>query len=378
MDPIEFALRAGLLFLTAPVLTVAGQSLHQASSTDVCRLAIERTEQLIGERSLPEAQQTLNGTAPNCPNVPEMFNTLGMAYDSLGKFDEARAAFEQATRLKPSSASFHNNLATSFTRSGMQARGVAEFEKALQLDARNSTARLNLATIFLHEKQYRRALSYVDTPAIRQSQDPVVLLTLTEAYYGAGNTQPARETALRLSRLPAVEPQLHFSLALVLAENGEYQLSADQFEAIPADERDVAVEMNLGMAYTRLKNFPAARAAYENATRMDPKNPDTYFHIGIAESAQGNHNAAVDWMTEAHNLAPDRPDLSSGLVEELIHTRNYEQARTVLTVADAAHPNDPSLKEASADLFAAQDQRNDAVKTYQESIQLNPGSVSAR
>jgi Flp pilus assembly protein TadD len=116
MDPIGIALRAGLLFLVAPVLTMAGQSLQQASSTDVCRVAIEKTEQLIGERSFPEAQQTLKGTAPNCPNVPEMFNTLGMAYDSLGKLDEARAAFEEATRLKPNSASFHNNLATSFMR----------------------------------------------------------------------------------------------------------------------------------------------------------------------------------------------------------------------------------------------------------------------
>jgi FimV-like protein len=132
------------------------------------------------------------------------------------------------------------------------------------------------------------------------------------------------------------------------------------------------------MAYTRLKNFEAARAAYENAIRMDPKNPETYYHIGIAESALGNHDVAVDWMTEAHNLASGRPDISLALVEELIHTRNYEQARTVLTVATAAHPNDPFLREALADLFAAQGQRNDAVKTYQECLQLNQRSVSAR
>jgi Flp pilus assembly protein TadD len=378
MDPIGVVLRAGLLFLVAPVLTVAGQSLQQASKTDVCRVAVEKTERLIVNHSLREAQQTLNGTEPNCPSVPEMFNSLGLAYDSLGNYDEARAAFEQATRLKPSTASFHNNLAASFIRSGKQARGIAEFEKSLQLDARNSTARLNLATIFLQEKQYRRVLSYLDTTAIRQSQDPVLLLVLTQAYYGAAQAQPARETALRLSRLPAVEPAVHFSLGLVLAEHGEYQLAASQFEAIPSDQRDVATEMNLGMAYLRLKNFVAARAAYENAIRMDPKNPETYFHIGIAESAQGNHDAAVDWMTEAHNLALDQPDICFALVEELIHIRNYEQARTVLMVATAAHPNDPSFREALADLFAAQDQRQDAVKTYQESLQLNPGSISGR
>lgn len=382
MDAIGVVLRGGVsvLLLAVSVVGAAGQDvrLEQASKTDTCRLVLEKTGQLIVNHSLHEAQQFLVEAGPGCPNVPEMFNSLGLAYDSESRYDEARAAFEQATRLEPKNASFHNNLAASFFRSGKQGRGIAEFEKALELDARNSTARLNLASVYLEKKQYRRALSYLDTAELRQSQDPVLLLALAEAYYGAAQAQPARETALRLARLPGVESKVHFSLGLVLAEHGEYQLAAGQFEAIPADERDVAAEMNLGMAYTRLKNFEAARAAYENAIRMDPKNPETYYHIGIAESALGNHDVAVDWMTEAHNLASGRPDISLALVEELIHTRNYEQARTVLTVATAAHPNDPFLREALADLFAARGQRNDAVKTYQECLQLNQRSVSAR
>jgi FimV-like protein len=382
MDAIGIVLRSGvsILLLAASVVGAPGQDvrLEQASKTDTCRLALEKTRQLIVNHSLHEAQQILVEAGPGCPNVPEMFNSLGLAYDSESRYDEARAAFEQATRLEPKNASFHNNLAASFFRSGKQGSGIAEFEKALELDARNSTARLNLTSIYLEKKQYRRALSYLDTAEIRQSQDPVLLLALTEAYYGAAQAQPARETALRLAHLPGVESKVHFSLGLVLAEHGEYQLAAGQFEAIPADERDVAVEMNLGMAYTRVRNFEAARAAYENAVRMDPKNPETYYHIGFAESALGKHDAAVDWMTQAHNLAPSRPDISLALVEELIHTRNYEQARTVLTVATAAHPNDPSLREALSDLFAAQGQRNDAVKTYQECLQLSQKSVSAR
>src|SRR5580704_7990074 len=321
MDAIRVVLRGGvsILLLAASVVGAAGQDvrLEQASKTGDCRLALEKTEQLIVNHSLSEAQQILVEAGPGCPNVPEMFNSLGLAYDSESRYDEARAAFEQATRLEPKNASFHNNLAASFFRSGKQGSGIAEFEKALQLDARNSTARLNLASLYLEKKQYRRALSYLDTAELRQSQDPVLLLALAEAYYGAGQAQPAMETALRLARLPGVESKVHFSLGLVLAEHGEYQLAAGQFEAIPVDERDVAAEMNLGMAYTRLRSFETARAA-------------------------------------------------------------YEQAHSVLTLAIAAHPNDPSLREALGDLFAAQDQKHDAVKTYRECLQLNRGSVSAR
>src|ERR1700752_4488402 len=206
MDDIGVVLRAGssLLLLVASVLRTAGQglTLDQGSKTDVCGLAVEKTEQLIVGHSLHEAQQILVEAGPSCPDVPEMFNSLGLAYDSEGKYDEARAAFEQATRLEPKNASFHNNLAASFFRSGKRGSGIAEFEKALELDARNSTARLNLASLYLEKKQYRSAMSYLDTAELRQSQDPVLLLALAEAYYGAGQAQPAMETALRLARLP--------------------------------------------------------------------------------------------------------------------------------------------------------------------------------
>src|ERR1700751_3910093 len=164
MDAIGVVLRGGVsvFLLAATVVGAAGQDVRlEQASKDTCRLVLEKTGQLIVNHSLHEAQQILVEAGPSCPNVPEMFNSLGLAYDSEGKYDEAQAAFEQATRLKPRSASFHNNLAASFIRSGKQARGIAEFEKARELDARNSTARLNLATVYLGGKKYRRALSYL-------------------------------------------------------------------------------------------------------------------------------------------------------------------------------------------------------------------------
>jgi Flp pilus assembly protein TadD len=382
MDAIKGALRAGggIFVTVVSVLGATNRSLspEQASRRVACKSALENGERLVVERRLQEAQQVLVEAAANCPTVPEMFNALGVAYDSDGRYDKAQAAFEQAVRLNPGSAGFHNNLAASFIRSGKEASGIAEFERALGLDASNATARLNLASIYLRRKHFKRALGYLDIAEIRQSRDPLVQLGLTEAYFGAGQTQAGRETAARLERLPGVDSKVHFSLGLVLAQHGEYQLAAGQFEAIPAADRDVAAAMNLGMAYTRLKSFERARAAYEEALQLDPKNPDPYFDIGADESAMGNHQAAVDWMTEAHNQVPNRPDISFALAEELIRSRNYERANSLLTLGLANQPNDPNLREALGDLFAAQDQRQDAVKAYEACLRLNRRRLSAR
>src|SRR6266576_1591413 len=130
-------LRAGgsILILTVSALGTAGQGVppERGSKMAACTAALEKGKHLIVEHSLREAEQILLEAAPICPQVPEMFNTLGMAYDSDGQYEEAQAAFHQAIRLNPQSAGFRNNLAASYIRSGNEAMGIAEFRKALEL-----------------------------------------------------------------------------------------------------------------------------------------------------------------------------------------------------------------------------------------------------
>ncbi len=65
MDAIGVVLRGGVtvLLLAASVVGAAGQDvrLEQASKTDTCRLALEKTGQLIVNRSLHEALHLLLG-----------------------------------------------------------------------------------------------------------------------------------------------------------------------------------------------------------------------------------------------------------------------------------------------------------------------------
>ncbi|OLE97736.1 MAG: hypothetical protein AUG75_04685 [Cyanobacteria bacterium 13_1_20CM_4_61_6] len=380
MDRVVLRVGGSILILTVSALGTVGQSVprERVSKTAACTAALEKGKHLIVEHSLREAQQVLVEAAGSCPDAPELLNALGMAYDKGGQYEEAQAAFSRAIWLNPFNAGFHNNLAASYIRSGKQATGIAEFRKALGLDPGNLTAGLNLGSLYLQKKQYRRALIYLEAAQARRSQDPLALLELTEAYFGVGKAQQALETATRLARLPGADARIHFSLGLLLAEHGEYQLAAGQFEAIPPAERDVAADMNLGMTYTRLGRFEQAHSAYGDAIRLDPQNPDPYFQIGADESAEGKHQSAVDWMTEAHDKAPDRPDISYALAEELIHSGNFERAHSLLTLAMASYPHDAALREAVGDLYGGQNQLQDAVKAYDDCLRLDSGRVSAR
>src|SRR5207247_3125813 len=233
-------------------------------------------------------------------------------------------------------------------------------------------------SLYLANKQYKPALRCFQAAAVERSEDPVALLELTGAYFGAGNARAGRGTAERLAKIPGLAPAVHFSLGLQLAGYGEYELAAQQFAAIPASDRDVAADLNLGMAYSKLRRFEEAREAYDDALRRDPANPDAFLRIGLDAAATGNDGAALDWITQAHTKAPDRPDISCALAQELIRVGSFERAHDALRSALADHPGDPSLREAQGDLLLREGRPEEAVEAWLESLRSEPRRASAR
>jgi tetratricopeptide (TPR) repeat protein len=364
----------------ALLLAIRGSGAQSAAASprSLCASSLERGKDFLGQRQFWQAEELLVSATRVCPNVSEIFDTLGLAYDFDGHPTEAQAAYRKAISINPRNAGFHNNLAANLLRSGNQATGINEFRKALEIDPANKTANLNLASLYLANKQYESALRCLQAAQVKRSQDPVALLELTGAYFGVGNARAGRDTAERLAKTSGLEPAVHFSLGLQLAAYGEYELSARQFAAIPASDRDVATDLNLGMAYSKLRRFQEAREAYDDVLRLDPSNPDAILHIGLDVAAMGNDGAALDWTTQAHAKAPDRPDISSALAQELIRVGNFERAHDLLASTLADHPDEPGLREAQGDLLLQEGRPEEAVGAYLQTLRSEPRRVSAR
>ncbi|HEY6274318.1 MAG TPA: tetratricopeptide repeat protein [Terriglobales bacterium] len=363
----------------ALLLSIRGSGAQStAASQPYCASFLEKGKDLLGQRQFRQAEELLVSTTSACPNVAELFDTLGLAYDFDGYPVEAQAAYRKAISISPRTAGLHNNLAVSLLRSGNQEAGINEFRKALEIDPANKTANLNLGSLYVANKQYESGLRCLQAAKVERSKDPVTLLELTGAYFGVGNAPAGRDTAERLAKIPGLQPAVHFSLGLQLAAYDEYELAVQQFAAIPASDRDVATDLNLGLAYSKLRRFQEAREAYDGALRLDPSNPDAFLHIGLDDDAAGHDGAALDWILQAHTNAPDRPDISYALAQTLIRLGNFERAHDLLASALADHPDEPGLREAQGDLLLQEGRPEDAVEAYLQSLRSDRRRVSAR
>jgi tetratricopeptide (TPR) repeat protein len=64
-----------------------------------------------------------------------LWNLLGAAFQSQGKFEEAIAAYNKALLIKPDFAEAHNNMGNALTDQGKREEAIAAFNKALREDS---------------------------------------------------------------------------------------------------------------------------------------------------------------------------------------------------------------------------------------------------
>jgi len=76
------------------------------------------------------------------PELPEPFNNLAVIYASLGDFDKAREALEQAINTHPAYATAHENIGDIYAKLASQA-----YNQALELDNQNNTAKAKLSLV---------------------------------------------------------------------------------------------------------------------------------------------------------------------------------------------------------------------------------------
>jgi protein O-GlcNAc transferase len=370
---LTFGMLCLIVTLVQPLKTFPSQRPRED-----CEKLLNKSTDLLRQRKAAEAQRVLLQTERGCSSVPEIYATLALSYDLQNQHVMAQEAYRKAIAMNPRIAQFHDNLGTSYAASGNYTASVTEFERALQIDPHDLAANLNLAKYYLQQHAFHRAIRHFQAAGIQQSSNTGALMGLTQADLGARNIPAARETVARLSRLAASNPKVHFSLGLLLAENGQYEMAAEEFNDVPVADRDFAAYMNLGMAYSKLRKFEEARNAYQTALQLDPSDPEPYLRIGLDSAAMGERSQAVNWIGQAHAEAPQREDITCAFAEVLIQNASYDSADRILSQALHAHPHSPALLEAQGDLYLQQNQNEHAKQAYLKCLEIGPHVAGPR
>ena len=274
------------------------------------------------------------------------FNALKMK-----AFNEASAYFEKAIHLNPLNATTYRLMADGYAHASQFSEAITHYQKALEIAPNDATAEKNLVHCYnnygvtlrnngkwdaaIHA--YRNALALQPTYQLARTNLSDVLWQKANAHRQSGRSADAIATYLELQRL---HPD------------------------------DTTIASLLGELYLKVRNYPAAIAAFHQVHTALPTDKQAqhnliaaYQQYAKALRNRREYNAAVGQLQKAVDLFPSDTNLRLNLSQAYQHVGRYEQARAELEQILAQTPDNENAK---TELVNLQIRRGNALMNQQK------------
>jgi tetratricopeptide (TPR) repeat protein len=331
--------------------TALDQNLHaQVQAVDADSEAVAQRlplAHLLYVQGKPEAAiAQLRAVLARVPEHAEAYWVLGLHCLSLDRWDEAEAAFAEATRLQPvygiqrhlalaearyrrddldgahqgaqqalashpapwQAAQAYATIGLIHHRGGDLGAAITAYRQALELDP-TSVARVNLCAAYFDSRRYAEAertrpsaMPYLSWAVMYDRLHPLLdsagrRFLLATYYYQAGLVEDALRANHDALKLAPDFPHPHLSLARLEKARGN-----------PAEAHD-----HQG-SYHRLRGeADAAIREHGEAVRLKPNWAEARYHLGLAYRGKGLVAESIGQLREAARLDPSNPLYRQGV-----------------------------------------------------------------
>ncbi|MGH9746640.1 MAG: tetratricopeptide repeat protein [Candidatus Acidiferrales bacterium] len=382
--------------------------------------AVNLAQVQIAQGNPPAAIALLQKTLAQ-PPVPEQVVpvtvALGLAYSQAGQPAKATETLQQLVAAHPDSADAHLGLGV--LQAGAQPpqldAAIAEFREALRLDPHKDEARLAVGRAFISQEKFSDAVAPLREYVEREPLDFQGYYIAGLAYKGLQQWDPAAELLQRAARLnpssyevrynlglalaelgktePAIRelraaekirpsaPEVHDQLAQLLAKSGQKDLAQKEHAASAARSARSARGESHGDAgkfnaqanqLLAAGNARAAAAAYREALRADPKNPQLHYNLSLALDQMGDQAAERRELEKAIQINPGLAAAHNQLGILAMQHGSTAEAEAAFKKAIAADPQYADAQNNLGVIYSREGKDSDAAALYQQAIASDP------
>lgn len=241
---------------------------------------------------------------------------LGISYQHLGRFDEAKHYFQEGLKIDPHDSSCLFNLGFIAERQGDPATAETLFQQAIRFNPNYGDALLELANLRIADKKYTEAADLL-RKYVQVSHNPAT------GYY----------------KLAMVERNLH---------------------QMDAADRDLKVFQTLSKG--------AASGPYPYEHLFD------YLDSRAKLAPQAQNQFDINQLNDEIKKHPDQPEDLYLLTEAYLKAGNVAQAKDALAQLDKISTGDYRTQNGVGVLLARYHLFDDAIQHFQNALQANPDS----
>ncbi|MDX5327106.1 MAG: tetratricopeptide repeat protein [Bacteroidota bacterium] len=339
----------------------------------------EKQDVYLKDDEVEKAADEIKRLIETFPEQIEYYGWLGTLYSANGYYGQAISAYRDLLKIQPGEPRAHLNLAEIFRSQGMVDSSITHLEKAVASPDLDIDSKVQvLVSLFQASGRDRNLLDpayrMLETMSEVHPEDPKVPAILGDFQLRDGKKEEARNTFRSATRMPGGDKLEIWNQILLLdadlvwndslvSDAREAQLSypnqpfpylmegvahiqlsdwnaavtaleSGQIYAIDQPEMEEQFYLYLAEAYYRKKEFKRSDNNFDEALRINPKNPTTLNNYAYYLSERGERLKKALEMTELSNdLRPGNPTFLDTWGWVLFKLKEYDEARKVLQQA---------------------------------------------
>jgi tetratricopeptide (TPR) repeat protein len=340
-----------------------------------CILEIQRQ---IENGNLPEANRLLADAATRFPSDPGFDNLRGVIAAQQGDFATAEKDFRDAVKRAPKLTAAYLNLGRLYQEhaaSDSQARdkALATYERVLAYDPSNAEAHYQSAVLLLGQGKYERSLEQLSgLPSETQASAQGLSIRCADQA-ALGHEQRAAEAAARL-RASADFSELDAQQALPgLVAGKRNDLIISLFEELQTRHSLSPLSLQaLALAYERVNNFTASRAALEKYVNGGYLSVASLLELARVAHEQQDYQGSLGYLAHARDLEPANASLHYDFGLVCLDLNLVAEARNSFEKAVTLDPENPSYNYAMGAASAFRQDPAEAVPYFEKYRKLRP------
>ena len=269
----------------------------------------------IAPPSTSQASVTATSAAMVNSHLQALY-TSGRTLYEAGRFEEARAAFEEALRVRQGNAAaqpvtVHVDIDQPVPESLQTQTWLKQVQKQHQQALRQQ------AVLHGTIEELRRKIISLRERVQRLPKDSKRYLKLTASLAQAEQAFVQRQAELapiaaNLSTFTKREATLWYNWGVEADQQGDERNAMDRYrQAIALNPDDASAHYNVAADLLKRRRFREAAAGYRRVLALNPQDADAHYNLGvIAEQHDGASKEAVEhyraYLTLAPEEAPDR------------------------------------------------------------------------
>jgi tetratricopeptide (TPR) repeat protein len=273
-----------------------------------------------------------------------------------------------------------------FNRPELLSQAIDEMQLALRHDPTSSFLSMELADLYAATGRWRNALQEVEDNVRRNPDDPAARSLLGRLYVrllsGAPGTSPPPELQERavqefeqIVESHPTDVQSILILAQLYRATDQTALAEETLKKALALEPDSSdASRQLAMLYMDVGDFQAAIDLLQRITATDD-DPDLIGSLAFAYEQVRDYQAAATAFARALERDPENPAYRRGLAQNLLYSRNYDQALEEYQSSVRANPRDAEAHMRISQIYRAQGKFEEARKSLTQAAELAPDSL---